>query len=173
MQLNFRIPCCCWRKTCKRRSSSLLWSWNRLVLVSFFSISNDNHLVFTTHFGWIAWFVISSRFITGFLLGAIPWYIAVFIQVCGRINPREKHGYVACTIAVSLSLNNHPIIIIMYCKHQINRCGSLCFHRLFLLQLPLFTASWEEKEPGREVLSTRKSNHCSPRILNGNFLWKS
>jgi hypothetical protein len=38
-------------------------------------------------------------FIIGFLLGAIPWYVGVFILVCARIDPREKPGYVACTIA--------------------------------------------------------------------------
>ncbi|XP_018508193.2 60S ribosomal protein L18a-like protein isoform X2 [Brassica rapa] len=44
----------------------------------------------------IGWFL----FITGFLLGSIPWYIGVFILVCAKINPREKPGYIACAIAL-------------------------------------------------------------------------
>ncbi|KAK8940117.1 60S ribosomal protein L18a-1 [Platanthera guangdongensis] len=46
-----------------------------------------------------------SRFIIGFFLVAIPWYVAAFILLCaGRIDHREKPGYVACTIAVSASV---------------------------------------------------------------------
>ncbi|GAV61724.1 hypothetical protein CFOL_v3_05250 [Cephalotus follicularis] len=43
-------------------------------------------------FGWFL-------FIIGFFLGAIPWYIGLFILLCGRIDSREKPGYVACTLA--------------------------------------------------------------------------
>ncbi|XP_050219727.1 60S ribosomal protein L18a-like protein [Mercurialis annua] len=42
-------------------------------------------------------------FITGFIFGAIPWYIGLFIILCARIDPREKPGYVACTIAAVLA----------------------------------------------------------------------
>ncbi|CAI0440800.1 unnamed protein product [Linum tenue] len=42
--------------------------------------------------GWVL-------FIIGFFLGAIPWYLGVFVLLCARIDPREKPGYVACTIA--------------------------------------------------------------------------
>ncbi|PKI35857.1 hypothetical protein CRG98_043766 [Punica granatum] len=40
-------------------------------------------------------------FIIGFFLGAIPWYIGLLVLVCGRgrMDPREKPGYIACTIA--------------------------------------------------------------------------
>ncbi|KAL1216119.1 Large ribosomal subunit protein eL20z [Cardamine amara subsp. amara] len=47
----------------------------------------------------IGWFL----FIIGFLLGAIPWYIGVFLLVFARIDSREKPGYVACTIAAVLA----------------------------------------------------------------------
>ncbi|KAG8657831.1 hypothetical protein MANES_03G083700v8 [Manihot esculenta] len=40
-------------------------------------------------------------FIIGFFLGAIPWYVGLFVLLCARIDPREKPGYIACTIAVS------------------------------------------------------------------------
>ncbi|XP_010552159.1 PREDICTED: 60S ribosomal protein L18a-like protein [Tarenaya hassleriana] len=42
-------------------------------------------------------------FIIGFILGAIPWYIGSFILLCARIDPREKPGYIACTIAAVLA----------------------------------------------------------------------
>ncbi|CAI0409363.1 unnamed protein product [Linum tenue] len=42
--------------------------------------------------GWVL-------FIIGFFLGAIPWYLGLFVLLCAQIDPREKPGYVACTIA--------------------------------------------------------------------------
>jgi len=47
----------------------------------------------------LGWFF----FITGFFLAAIPWYIAAFLLLCSRIDPREKPGYVACMIAAVLA----------------------------------------------------------------------
>ncbi|TXG66631.1 hypothetical protein EZV62_007906 [Acer yangbiense] len=47
----------------------------------------------------IGWFL----FIIGFFLGAIPWYLGLFVMLCARIDHREKPGYIACTIAVSKS----------------------------------------------------------------------
>ncbi|KAI9083191.1 hypothetical protein K1719_034924 [Acacia pycnantha] len=47
-------------------------------------------------FGWFL-------FIIGFFLGAIPWYVAVIILLCSRIDHREKPGYIACTIAAVLA----------------------------------------------------------------------
>ena len=41
------------------------------------------------------------RFIIGFFLAGIPWYIGAFVLLCARYDHREKPGYVACTIAVS------------------------------------------------------------------------
>ncbi|XP_010537685.1 PREDICTED: 60S ribosomal protein L18a-like protein [Tarenaya hassleriana] len=47
----------------------------------------------------LGWFL----FIIGFFLGAIPWYVGLFIMMCGRrIDYREKPGYIACTIAAIL-----------------------------------------------------------------------
>lgn len=60
----------------------------------------------------------SWRFITGFLLGSVPWYIGVFILVCAKINPREKPGYIACAIAVSL-----PLYIVHYKIQSSESCG--------------------------------------------------
>ncbi|ESR55530.1 hypothetical protein KPL70_007182 [Citrus sinensis] len=45
-------------------------------------------------------------FILGFFLGAIPWYVGLFVLMCARIDIREKPGYIACTIAVSHSKHN-------------------------------------------------------------------
>ncbi|ESQ35098.1 hypothetical protein EUTSA_v10008982mg [Eutrema salsugineum] len=48
----------------------------------------------------LGWFL----FIVGFFLGAIPWYIGMFIMIVGRrIDHREKPGYIACTIAAILA----------------------------------------------------------------------
>ncbi|XWS10815.1 hypothetical protein CRYUN_Cryun38cG0030300 [Craigia yunnanensis] len=47
----------------------------------------------------LGWFL----FIIGFFLGAIPWYIGLFILLCSRIDYREKPGYIACTIAAILA----------------------------------------------------------------------
>ncbi|CAN7058595.1 unnamed protein product [Brassica oleracea var. botrytis] len=48
----------------------------------------------------LGWFL----FIVGFFLGAIPWYVGMFIMIVGRrIDHREKPGYIACTIAAILA----------------------------------------------------------------------
>ncbi|PIN23446.1 hypothetical protein CDL12_03822 [Handroanthus impetiginosus] len=47
----------------------------------------------------IGWFL----FITGFFLGAIPWYIGAFLLLCVRLDYREKPGLIACTIAALLA----------------------------------------------------------------------
>ncbi|KAK0600544.1 hypothetical protein LWI29_016008 [Acer saccharum] len=47
----------------------------------------------------IGWFL----FIIGFFLGAIPWYVGLFVMLCARIDHREKPGYIACTIAAVLA----------------------------------------------------------------------
>ncbi|XP_044473818.1 60S ribosomal protein L18a-like protein isoform X2 [Mangifera indica] len=46
-------------------------------------------------FGWFL-------FIIGFFLGGIPWYVGLFVLLCARIDPREKPGYITCTIAAVL-----------------------------------------------------------------------
>ncbi|XVE52977.1 hypothetical protein DITRI_Ditri02bG0167800 [Diplodiscus trichospermus] len=45
------------------------------------------------------WFL----FIIGFFLGAIPWYIGLFVLLCARIDHREKPAYIACTIAAIIA----------------------------------------------------------------------
>ncbi|KAK4771511.1 hypothetical protein SAY87_032043 [Trapa incisa] len=45
-----------------------------------------------------------SLFIIGFFLGAIPWYAGALILFCGQVDPREKPGYMACTIAAVVSI---------------------------------------------------------------------
>ncbi|KAL0399526.1 UNVERIFIED_CONTAM: 60S ribosomal protein L18a-like protein [Sesamum radiatum] len=47
----------------------------------------------------MGWFL----FILGFFVAAIPWYVGVLLLLCSRIDPREKPGYVACTIAAVLA----------------------------------------------------------------------
>uniref|UniRef100_A0A5B7B341 Putative 60S ribosomal protein L18a-like protein n=1 Tax=Davidia involucrata TaxID=16924 RepID=A0A5B7B341_DAVIN len=47
----------------------------------------------------LGWFL----FIIGFFLAAIPWYVAAFILLCARIDPREKPGYIVCTVAAILA----------------------------------------------------------------------
>jgi len=43
-------------------------------------------------------------FLTGFFLGAIPWYIGALILLFARVDYREKPGLVACMIAAILAL---------------------------------------------------------------------
>ncbi|KAL3821305.1 hypothetical protein ACJIZ3_007210 [Penstemon smallii] len=47
----------------------------------------------------IGWFF----FIIGFFLAGIPWYVAALLLCCSRVDPREKPGYVASTIAAVLA----------------------------------------------------------------------
>ncbi|XP_049347278.1 60S ribosomal protein L18a-like protein [Solanum verrucosum] len=47
----------------------------------------------------LGWFL----FIIGFLLAGIPWYLAAFVLLCAQIDPREKPGYIASTIAAVLA----------------------------------------------------------------------
>ncbi|XP_055802470.1 60S ribosomal protein L18a-like protein [Solanum dulcamara] len=47
----------------------------------------------------VGWFM----FIIGFLLAGIPWYLAAFVLLCAQIDPREKPGYIASTIAAVLA----------------------------------------------------------------------
>ncbi|GFS43170.1 ribosomal protein L18ae/LX family protein [Actinidia rufa] len=42
---------------------------------------------------------VAQRFLVGFFLGAIPWYIGAFILLCVRVDYREKPGLIACMIA--------------------------------------------------------------------------
>ncbi|KAL6529779.1 hypothetical protein OROGR_015402 [Orobanche gracilis] len=46
---------------------------------------------------------VPDLFIIGFFLAAIPWYVAALLLLCSRIDPREKPGYVASTIAAVLA----------------------------------------------------------------------
>ncbi|CAN1179154.1 60S ribosomal protein L18a-like protein [Linum perenne] len=46
--------------------------------------------------GWVL-------FIVGFFFGTIPWYLGLFLLMCARIDPREKPGYIACTIAALIA----------------------------------------------------------------------
>ncbi|KAM1001364.1 hypothetical protein ACFX15_007565 [Malus domestica] len=42
-------------------------------------------------------------FIIGFVLATVPWYVGAFILLCARIDPREKPGYIACTLGAILA----------------------------------------------------------------------
>ncbi|XP_048235723.1 60S ribosomal protein L18a-like protein [Ricinus communis] len=37
-------------------------------------------------------------FILGWFLCGIPWYVGAIILVCSKIDPRERPGYIGCTI---------------------------------------------------------------------------
>lgn len=43
-----------------------------------------------------------ARFIIGFFIGGVPWYIGAFILACVQMDYQEKSGLIACTIAVSV-----------------------------------------------------------------------
>ncbi|RRT81376.1 hypothetical protein GW17_00037342 [Ensete ventricosum] len=56
-----------------------------------------------------------GRFIIGFFLAAIPWYVGAFILLCARIDYREKPGLVACSIAVSEFFSKDMYVVLLLC----------------------------------------------------------
>ncbi|XP_065615911.1 large ribosomal subunit protein eL20z isoform X2 [Quercus suber] len=64
----------------------------------------------------MGWFL----FLIGFFCGGIPWYIGTFILLCARVDYREKPGYIACTIAVSIFVVQylffllHEVVFFLY-----------------------------------------------------------
>lgn len=72
------------------------------------------------------------RFIIGFFLAAIPWYVAAFILLCVRVDQREKPGYVACTIAVSCIFNSLSCL-----NFKAYPWWSLNIYSLFLHRFPI------------------------------------
>lgn len=76
-------------------------TWHTQVLVSFwFSIGiSQLFIMVDSNERSVLW-----RFIIGFFLAAIPWYVGAIILLCVRsVDYREKPGYIACTVAVSSS----------------------------------------------------------------------
>jgi hypothetical protein len=41
-----------------------------------------------------------NRFILGFFIASIPWYVGAFIFFCLTYDPRERSGFASCAIAV-------------------------------------------------------------------------
>ncbi|KAJ0016874.1 hypothetical protein Pint_09987 [Pistacia integerrima] len=64
---------------------------------------------------------LSSRFIVGFFLGGIPWYVGAFIALCARVDVREKPGYVACAVA---SLDNSSMLLRSFSVNSYHDCSS-------------------------------------------------
>lgn len=75
-------------------------------------------------------FYFFARFLFGFFFGGIPWYIGTFILLCARVDYREKPGYIACTIAVSIFVVQY----LFFYLHEVVFCLyyflSLWFHVL-------------------------------------------
>jgi hypothetical protein len=51
-----------------------------------------------------------NRFILGFFIVSIPWYVGAFIFFCLTYDPRERSGFAACAIAV-----NYPYSFMLKC----------------------------------------------------------
>lgn len=87
-----------------------------------------------------------TRFITGFFLAAIPWFIGAFVLICVRVHDqREKPGYVACTIAVSsfllIQCNSAAHFFTFGIWHWAAwNCGSKLFDNSFCC------SNWNEKK---------------------------
>ncbi|KAG6480463.1 hypothetical protein ZIOFF_063963 [Zingiber officinale] len=65
--------------------------------------------------GWLLYVNLALtllKFILGFLLASIPWYVGAFILWCVRVDDREKPGLVACTIAFHVSLPSEVDVIV-------------------------------------------------------------
>uniref|UniRef100_A0A2C9U5N6 Large ribosomal subunit protein eL20 domain-containing protein n=2 Tax=Manihot esculenta TaxID=3983 RepID=A0A2C9U5N6_MANES len=61
-------------------------------------------MVFCCTFIDINYLSFICRFIIGFFLGGIPWYVGTFVLLCVHVDYREKPGYVACAIAAILAM---------------------------------------------------------------------
>ncbi|XP_028754475.1 60S ribosomal protein L18a-like protein [Neltuma alba] len=59
------------------------------------------------------WFL----FVSGLLLGAIPWYVGAILLCCSNIDPREKPGCIACAAAAVVFTIAIVIIAIMEAHH--------------------------------------------------------
>ena len=46
------------------------------------------------------------RFILGFFIASVPWYAGAILLLCTRPDPRERIGFIYCTIAVSVCVND-------------------------------------------------------------------
>ncbi|KAJ8449945.1 hypothetical protein Cgig2_029307 [Carnegiea gigantea] len=92
--------CCCRRKTFEGATTSLLWYWNWLVIVSFTS----SLVSFVAAADMLYHPDLRIRFIAGFFLAAIPWYVGALILLCVRVDYREKPGLVACMVASILAV---------------------------------------------------------------------
>lgn len=86
-------------------------AWFMISLLSFFYISVEYDASIPCVFKWCLFngniLVLFERFIIGFFLAAIPWYVGAFLLLCARVDYREKPGLVTCTIAVS---KNFPLV---------------------------------------------------------------
>lgn len=83
-----------------------------------------------------------ARFIIGCFLGAIPWYIGAFLLLCVRLDYREKPGFIACTLAVSLfiSCNMNSLIYLKMALSNSFVAYAICI--VALLEQPWFHVWW-------------------------------
>lgn len=71
-----------------------------------------------------------ARFLIGFFFGGIPWYIGTLILLCVRVDYREKPGYIACTIAVSIFVLQYLFFLLHEVVFYLCYFLSLWFHIL-------------------------------------------
>ena len=82
--------------------SSAFHEWWLSVYCRFF-IKN---VVFLMWWGWAFSFFLCDcltslpRFILGFFIASVPWYVGAFVFFCLSYDPRESTGLTACAIAV-------------------------------------------------------------------------
>ena len=58
--------------------------------------------------------VLFWRFLLGFFLAAIPWYIGAFLLFFVALDHREKPGLIACTVAVSTPFSKAYHIVLAF-----------------------------------------------------------
>lgn len=108
----------CWRKTCKRASPSLLWSWYGLVLVSYHSSEMYFKLVFAIQ--WIliiaykGWLLLLS-FDLNFLEIIVGWLLIIFLKKSFRLDEAKyvsgvKHLW-PVVLPITLAFNILLIIL--------------------------------------------------------------
>lgn len=89
------------------------------------------------------YFLVLCRFILGFFLGAIPWYVGAIIMLCCRVDYREKPGYIACIVAVS---GFYPFLLYNLQHRYIIVCSITLNFMLYSRQSPSYLSTLQKEE---------------------------
>jgi len=72
--------------------SACSFDYLKVVIIIFYDDINDCNFIYI------------ARFIIGWFIGGVPWYVGTLILMFVQMDCREESGLIACTIAVSFLL---------------------------------------------------------------------